>query len=210
MTQYLREIGAISKMKRANRSSQPTIRPVNFAKATWAKVLKEDKVFEISMDTFENKNSFVTKLSISVQISEFHKSKANFREAYLSELLDQLVTIFRKKSIYQKAGVYPVPVDWYSDYTDIYETPVFTHEKGSRKNKVDYNSRGSIPKGWTIDAFVRFEGELSARMRNSILKDFLELLGLPYNAEVEKQVKANLEKPLRAGSHRTIYEVDTY
>lgn len=42
-------------------------------------------------------------------------------------------------------------IDWYDDEVDVYETPIFSMERGLRKVKINNRRHGSIPKDWSAD-----------------------------------------------------------
>lgn len=163
--------------------------------ATWLRDVQESEYYDIRMYSFLNRGTHEveTRIEIMSRVAGVRKEAIEIEEDYLEKLLSQLVEVSKKKADYLEAKIYLGTVDHYTSMTDIYTTPVVSHKKGSRKNKVSHSQHGYIPKGWTIESFVSFKGELSTRMRNSILRDILPLFGLEFNAEFEKQIKQNIK-----------------
>lgn len=166
--------------------------------ATWVKDFKDSEYYDITFfSSTDGAGNAYSEIEITSHIANLRKERADIEPKYLEDLLNQLTEVFKKKSCYKSAMVSLDTIDWYTSDTDMYETPVVSHKKGSRKNVISSERHGSIPKGWAIVGKIHFDGELTSRMRNSILKDLLTVCGLEYNAEVEKEVKKNLKE-----SHR--------
>lgn len=166
--------------------------------ATWVQDFKDSESYDITFFSSVNgSGNAYSEIEISSRIANIRKERIDIESKYLEELLNQLTEVFKKKSCYNSSTVSLNTIDHYTDETDMYDTPVVTHKKGSRKNVIGSETHGSIPKGWEIFATVQFDGELTTRMRNSILKDLLTLCGLEYNSEVEKEVKKNLKESRR-------------
>lgn len=85
-------------------------------------------------------------------------------------------------------------IDWYDDYTDIYETPKISIKRGLRKAVISYREHGSIPKDWSFDFNANFSDTTTSTPIMEVVKS---ALGSYFNTELEKQFKKVLKPVLQ-------------
>lgn len=187
-------------------------RKQDFSKVTWNSTIR-GTTFTVSHDILTTSKEVLNVFEVSVRIADLHKEVPYIPAGYLKALIDELVKTFKSKAGYRSSSVYLSTVDFYDSDIDMYDVPRFTHEKGQRVPREGVSNHGSIPKGWKYEGSVFFEGEMSIRMRNSLMKSLLALVGLEYTKEFQKEVKVSLEKKDErrfASSTRNLFCYDTY
>lgn len=100
---------------------------------------------------------------------------------------EKLKTITRKIT---KFSLYFDEIDWYDSHCNVYDTPVIILEKGKTKAKISSQEHGSIPKDWSVNVKMIFEG---VKQKKVILESIKCVLGYYYSKEIEKVIEKTNE-----------------
>lgn len=167
----------------------------DFSRINWRSEIAKHEDLEIYMTTrCSHSGEVINTVEVDFRLSHLRKEEHDIEAGYLKALLQELTANLKSKKGYVRSSIELGTIDHYTSYTNIYDSPTISHTKGSRTYKEGYSEHGSIPKGWTVNSSVIFEGELTTRMKNSILQEVLSVVGLEYSKEVQKVIAKNAAK----------------
>lgn len=96
-------------------------------------------------------------------------------------------SIKTKKLLSMSAGF--GEIDWYTEYTDMYEVPYFKIKRGLKKVRILERTHGSIPKEWSFDITFRFADTSTITPLMEVVK---ATLGSKLSAKAEKTLIKNI------------------
>ncbi len=113
-------------------------------------------------------------IHISNDFPGYRKSRLFINEKAFATRVESIWQRLKKNcSRLEKIQVAFSEEDYYDNMTDMYETPVFSIEKGSRKAKIDHHDHGSIPKEWSLNISLLF-GDI--KIKTQLLKALNEAI----------------------------------
>ena len=144
--------------------------------------------------TLERDLELSYEFAISFRIPDLWKETLDIDPSYFEGLAKEVSDLVKGKSGYVSTILVNEGVDYCTDETDMYDVPNVIHHKGDRSVSVGSETFGYIPKAWQSKIIVRFHGELSGRMRNSVINTLLGIFDESMTVHMKEDIKRNIER----------------
>lgn len=173
---------------RVTRSVEP-----NYSNVTWVKESKKENR-TLDHDVRLSNGQETQTFSITFELGDLRKERPGINPKYMEALLQRIIDELKGKKGYVSSAVYLGTIDYYDGDVYPYEVPVVRHSKGDRKIKTSETTHYSIPKGWSVECSITFEGEMSMRMRNAILTFLAKQVHFELTPAILRQLKKEEQK----------------
>lgn len=164
---------------------------------TWENMIRKHKAGSISVHRLVGTDGNIRyRFNLSFMRDDLWKRIPNFGNEKLpmEALLKDMVRRVKTKPNYAEAEIKFNDHDYYESlHGDQFETPRFIHRRGVQPFVRTYNQYYEIPKGWEIICSVAFDGEMSGRLRNSVLSMFFEMAGQTLDDTTKSQLKKAID-----------------
>lgn len=145
-------------------------------------------------------------LTISSEYSyNQHKQQLYVDEKRIAMNLERFWKSIKTKKLW-RVVVNFFEIDWYDDYTDVYEYPYFTIKRGLKKARTEYDSTGSIPKDWGVQLSARFHDTTAITPLLEVVK-----LALPsswWSAKIEADFRKAVRPLLQKKAKYVYMDID--
>ena len=122
-----------------------------------------------------------------------HKGRIYPDKNRLTATVESLWKSIKTKKLL-KMGVSFGEIDWYTNYADIYTTPVVHIQRGQKKSRIEEQEHGSIPKDWSFHLSAMFADTTTV---TPILEVVKSTLGSFFTPKMEKEFKKVMKPVLQ-------------
>lgn len=155
------------------------------------RLFKHGDSLSVSLQRYQN-GTLKMKIESDYRFS-YRKDRAYFNKEQIDKIKEDLQMHWKrtKTKKLQSAHFYLDEIDWHTNHTDIYQTPVFSIKRGERTAKVKFQEHGSIPKDWAAVLVFYFK---ETNKITPIVETFNAFFGY---VGFSKKERAKLEKMFR-------------